>query len=179
MNLVRIIQQTSVLVSMVLASFLIYGKPVSAQQRVCVIADDGTTVCGKLITQTKKSIDSVQRKEIDKFVILLKGCRRSDANIKCNFIITNKGEERSLTIYTTNYTAFVDSSGVSYFGSRVDVGGQSNSNLSPVISPGIDYIADISFENIPQQITQVPLLNLVLNTPDLRTIKFRNVSFSN
>jgi hypothetical protein len=178
MNLVRIVRQTSVLASIVLTSLLIYSNPASAQQRSCVITDEGTTVCGKLTTQTKKpNSSSGQRKEVDKFVFLLKGCKRSDTTIKCNLQVTNKGSERELYIHAGNeYSTIVDSLGKAYSGSTVDIGGKSSNALWTVISPGIDYNADISFENIPEQIAQAPVLNLYLHS---QKVQFRNVSFSN
>ncbi len=47
--------------------------------------------------------------------------------------------------------------------------------MLPTISPGIDYLASITFENIPEQITKVPLLKIYI----VREVQFRNVSFSN
>jgi hypothetical protein len=179
MNLFRIIKQTSFLVGMASMSFAIYIKPVSAQQRVCVITDEGVTACGKITTPAKKPVDSLQRKEVDNFVVSLQGCRRSNTTIKCKVTIKNKAQERNLRIiafvpYVTSST-IIDSSGKSYSASNVEVGGQIGGDLSPVISPGINYVADVNFEDIPQQITQVPLLNLYVN----RNIQFRNVSFLN
>jgi hypothetical protein len=56
MNLVRMFAQASVLASMVLASLSIYSNPASAQQRACVITDEGATVCGKLTTKSNSAI---------------------------------------------------------------------------------------------------------------------------
>lgn len=180
MNLVRMFAQASVLASMVLASLSIYSNPASAQQRACVITDEGATVCGKLTTQMKKPTSSVeQRKELGNFVLLLKGCRRSDTTIKCNLSVTNEGEEKQLWIEQTNST-IVDSDGKSYRGSTVSVGGKSAGSLLTTISPGINYAAVITFKNISQQIAQVPLLNLALHdTSNSHNIQFRNVYFSN
>jgi hypothetical protein len=179
MNLVSIVRQTSVLASIVLASLLIYSNQASAQQRACVITDEGATVYGKLTTLNKKPNQSLgQRKEVDKFVFLLKGCRRSDTTIKCNLSIINKGAERELYIRADRSTStIIDSSGKSYSGSTVEIGGQIGSEgLTTIISPGIDYIAEINFENVSEQIAQAPVLNLYLHR---QKVQFRNVSFSN
>jgi hypothetical protein len=178
MNPLSIALRTTVLAGMVLAGLSIETNPASAQQRACVITDEGNTVCGKLTTQPKKSTTpSGYRKEVDKFVVLLKGCRRSDTTIKCNLSIANRDAEKSLRIKAWGST-IVDSTGKSYKGSTVDIGGRSSSDVSTTISPGIDYVADITFENIPEKIIQAPLLNLSLNTTADRTLQFRNVSFS-
>jgi hypothetical protein len=68
MNLVRMFAQTSVLASIVLTSLSIYSNPASAQQRACVITDEGATVCGKLTTQTNKTNQLLQ---ISKLIISL------------------------------------------------------------------------------------------------------------
>ncbi len=114
MNLVCMFAQTSALSSMILASFLIYNSPVSAQQRACVITDEGATVCGKLTTQTKKPIKSSgYRKEVDNFIISLKGCRRSNTTINCDVTITNKGKDEAIRIYP-GWSSMVDSLGKSH-----------------------------------------------------------------
>jgi hypothetical protein len=178
MNPLSIALRTSVLAVVFLASFPIDSNPASAQQRACVITDEGNTVCGKLTTQAKKSNQtSGQRKEINGFVLLLKGCKRSDTNIKCTLQITNKGAERQFTIRADYDTStIVDSVGKSYSGSTVEIGGRvGREGLTTTISPGIDYIAEMNFENIPEGLTRVPVLNLYLDGK----VQFRNVSFSN
>jgi hypothetical protein len=179
MNPLSIALRTSVLAGVFLASFPIDSNPASAQQRACVITDEGNTVCGKLTTQTKKpNQTSGQRKEVDKFVFLLKGCRRSDTTIKCTLQITNKGAEREIIIRADRDTStIIDSAGRAYSGSTVEIGGRTGrEGLTTIISPGIDYIAGITFENIPEQISEAPVLNLYLAW---KKVQFRNVSFSN
>ena len=174
MNLLFITLRTSILASMVLTSFSINSDPASAQQQACVITDQGNTVCGKLTTQQKKpNQTSGQRKEVDNFVFLLKGCRRSDTTIKCNFQIANKGQERNLYV-NAEYSAIVDSMGKSYSGSTIDIGGKNSNSLWTVITPGINYDASMTFENIPEQIAQAPILNSHFS----QKIQFRNISFS-
>jgi hypothetical protein len=177
MNPLSIALRTSVLAGVFLASFSIEINPASAQQRACVITDEGNTVCGKLTTQPKKTNQtSGQRKEVNKYVFLLKGCRRSDSNIKCTLQITNKSVERDLiTSARSNTSTIIDSVGKAYSGSNVEIGGQTGGELRTTISPGIDYTAEFNFQDIPEQITQAPVLNLYLDGK----IQFRNVSFSN
>ena len=115
---------------------------------------------------------SGQRKEADKFVFLLKGCRRIDTNIKCELTISNKGAERSLYIQAVSST-FVDPNGKTHKGSTSDIGGQ---DARVDITPGVDYAATITFENLPDQITRVQLLNLGFN---YKSVQFRNISFVN
>jgi hypothetical protein len=185
-HLIRTFLQTSTLASIVLTSLSIYSNPASAQQRVCVITDEGSTVCGKLTTQTKKpNLPSGYRKEVDKFVFLLKGCSKSDTIVKCTVQITNKGEERKLIARTntpgsTSGSHLVDSMGKYRTASTIEMGGNVSvsyvSDVSAVISTGIDYVADLTFKDVPEQMTQVPILNFVT---DKGRIQFRNIPFSN
>jgi hypothetical protein len=159
-----------------LTSLLGFINPVLSQQRACVITDEGTTVCGKLTTSAKKPNRSLEkRQEFDKFVFSLKGCRRQDENIKCDFAIANRGsEDRLLYVYADS--SLVDSNGRSYFGSSLEIGEKSSKGEIPLtVSPGINYNAILTFENVPERITQVPLLNIKTYQ---KLIQFRNVDFT-
>jgi hypothetical protein len=175
MNPLSIALRTSVLAGVFLASLPIDSNPASAQQRACVITDEGNTVCGKLTTQPKKSSsDSGYRKEVKNYIFVLKGCRRSDTTIKCSLIVTNRGAETSFTMHAT-LSSIIDSNGKSYEASTVASGGKTYSYINMAIAPGIDYTVDITFENIPEQIAKVPLLKTNIDGE----ARFRNVSFLN
>jgi hypothetical protein len=157
-------------------------------ERLCVTTDGNNTICGKFksfkpageeaSTPIKPSQGAIARKEVNNIVYLLKGCRKSDTSVKCEFAITNKGSERGLRIIAgSDYSTIVDSNGKSYRASSIDIGGKSSGYINDVsVAPGIDYIAVLTFENIPEQVTKAPLLNLY---SDDKKVQFRNVSFSN
>jgi hypothetical protein len=180
MNIIQISLRTSILVSVALTSLIIDTGVARSQQRACVITDDGATVCGKLTTAKKVTQKPTQnsgfRKEVNNFVFLLKGCTKVDTTVKCNLLITNKGAERNLGIDAAGLSTIVDSVGKSYPGSTVDIGGVSSSfRVITAISPGIDYVAVITFENVPERMIQAPLVNFVFGSK----VQFRNVAFSN
>jgi hypothetical protein len=171
--------RASVLAGVFLANFPLNINSASAQQRACVITDEGNTVCGRLTTQSKKpTTNGIQRKEVDKLVFVFKGCRRLDTTVKCTFTTTNKGEDRSVGISASWFT-LVDSSGKTYMPQTLEIAsgtsGQGQSHY-PTLSTGIDYLTEVTFENIPEQIKQVPLLNI---RPNDKVVKFRNISFLN
>jgi hypothetical protein len=180
MNLVRMFAQTSILASMILTVLSIYSNPASAQQRACVITDEGATVCGKLTTQTKKpSPNSAYRKEVDGFIFLLKGCSRSEENIKCDLAMTNKGQERTLEINRPN-CKIVDFFGKSHYSPTLDLDGKTgvNDTFPQVrVVPDIEYLLVLNFKNIPDQITKTQLLEITLQ--NRKSVQFRNISFSN
>jgi hypothetical protein len=184
MTLIRLIQRVSLLSSLVVTSLIIHGSPARSDQRVCIITDDGATMCGKPTSSKKeaknpKQQNSGYRKEVGNFVYLLKGCKKSDTSVKCEFVITNKAAERGLTLWADNpgftSTTIVDSTGKSYRGSTIDIGGQRNSSVSLSIAPGIDYEATLTFENIPDRVVKASLMNFYADNNKI--LQFRNVPF--
>jgi hypothetical protein len=185
MNLIRIVRKTSILSSIFLAiaSLSINVNPAQSQQRACVINDNADTVCGKL-TSTKKETKKntqvpVYRKEVDNFVFLLKGCKKSDTTVKCDLIVTNKGKERNLWIvsqYPSKDSKFIDSEGKAYLVSAIEIGGKKTNEYVKVI-PDIDYTTIVTFEDVPDKISQAKVLEL--NLVNNGIIQFKNISFSN
>jgi hypothetical protein len=215
MTLIRLIQRASILAGMTVAGLSIPSNPVRAEiKEFCIIASNGKTVCGKsrgiermcVTTDGSNTIcgkfksaregenqgqearqpiqGTVARKEVDNVVYVLKGCRKSDTNIKCELTLTNKGSERSIQLRAYQST-FVDSAGKSHKGSTGDLGGQPSQEPTATITPGIDYSASITFENVPDQAVKAQLLNLEfyhgVNSAYLNVhpVQFKNVSFSN
>jgi hypothetical protein len=178
MNLVRVIQRFSILVS-IASMGLVSSNPASAQQRVCVITDEGAIVCGKLTTQKQQPTSSSgYRKEIGKFIFLLKSCKRSDTTIKCNFSVINKGDEVPTNV-SSNWFLLVDSTGKSYPGDGLNIGGNSSNqgqSHSLTISPGIEYLGEITFKSVPETLRQFPLLKIDFLD---NKMNFRNISLSN
>ena len=74
------------------------------------------------------------RKEANNIVYLLKGCRKSDTSVKCEFVIKNKIAEKAITISGSD-SSIVDSTGKSYVGSSIDIGGKNEYARSLFIAP--------------------------------------------
>jgi hypothetical protein len=168
--------RTSVFDSLLLTSFFIYNNSVQAQQRACVMTDRSTTVCGKLIRQTQsstnKSVQSFgQKDEVGNFVYVLKDCKRLSANL-------NKGKETLKASYASAFE-LVGSNGKSYKGSVFSFGGQEGNYATATLSTGVNYLAEITFEEVPTQITQFPLLRGTFNELGQNQVHFRNIIISN
>ena len=165
----------SISTGLALASLPLGDLPAQADQQTCVITSDGATVCGRLIKQQPKKSNSAagQRKEVGQFTYLLKGCKRSDTTIKCSYSITNK--EKAVGVgFPSQDVSITDAKGKSYLASSIEAGGSKNDIIVNVlISPGIDYAVEVTFENIPEQISQVPIFR------PLYGVEFRNVTFTN
>ena len=182
MNLNQIFLKTCLLTTLVSAILVAYSDPSTAQEEGCVTTDQGVTVCGQLKQTEDLSPNTEYRKEVNDFVILFQGCKRSSDKtlVKCRFQINNQGKERSFQI-RSYMSSFVDSSGISYNGSIIDIGGNRGSDLETTISPGINYVAVVTFKDVPQKITQVPLLNLFICpgcSGGNNKLQFRNITFS-
>lgn len=180
MNLIRTIRWTNILATLILASLFIHAKPSRSQQRACVISDEGVTVCGRPTTAKKGASKPAQvsgyRKEINNFVLLLKGCKRADNNVRCDLVVTNKGAERNLYLNPA-FIKIVDSAGKSYQCQTVDFFATVG-DVAARLAPGIDYSATITFNNIPDQISQAQ--TLVVNTGyDGGFFQFHKISFTN
>ena len=57
--------------------------------------------------------------------------------------------------------------------------GSADNYIVKDMSPGVDYVVDINFENIPEQIKQASLLSIVKAFNQEGVVQFRNVPFSN
>jgi hypothetical protein len=183
MNLVRNIQQASLLTGLISASLLVYNNPASADQKACVITDAGVTVCGRLTslkppTNSRPPISSNQV-QIDKMIFSLKGCRRDDKNVKCTFEIANRGKEEKLIESSVSGSYVIDSSGTSFRADTLDIGGQISSwgSGQTMIVPGIDSFVSINVLNVPSELTQAKVLEF--NTNLGKKVQFRNVPISN
>ena len=170
---------------LVISSLSFPNISAKAEQRTCIITKDGATMCGKPVTEkpqnNKKAQNSINS---EGFIITLKGCRRAVSVINCEININNKGKEGNLAIYGYNFvhkygSKIVDSSGKTHYASKVDFDGSSEV-LSRIVSltPGVDYSASLTFENMPE-IERAQLLSVLI---DSRTkgdyANFRNISIT-
>jgi hypothetical protein len=206
MTLIRLVQRASILAGITFASLSFHSTSVHADTpQICVIASNGKTVCGTLkaveracvttdgsntICAKFKSAREGQaqdeatnptpsagyRKESDGVSYVLRNCRRSSSDIKCNFLITTKKENKNITIHAgQGFSSMVDSAGRTYPSYSFEYNGAITSGVTLNMSPGIDYVVDANFQNIPEQITQASLLNISSG----KVIQFRNVPISN
>jgi hypothetical protein len=182
MNLVRNIQQASLLAGIISASFFVFNNPARADQKACVITDAGATVCGRLTTQkppASRPPVAGNQVQIDKITVSLKGCRRDDKNVKCTFEIANRGKEEKQIVSASYGSYIIDSTGTSYKAGTLDMGGQisTTGQGQGTIVPGVESFASINIENVPAELTQAKVLEF--NTDLGKKVQFRNVQISN
>ncbi len=208
MTLIRLIQRASILAGMTFAILPVHNNPAQADtpqfcvvasngktacgtlkavERACVTTDAGGVVCGKFKSATEgqgqeeartPTPSSGYRKESDEVTYVLRSCRRSNSDIKCNLAITTRKENKSLRVDSgKGYSSIVDSAGRTYPSSNLEYSGRSQSSINVPLSPGVDYVVDVNFENVPGQITQASLLNITAYTN--KVVQFRNIPISN
>ena len=159
-------------------------------ERACIITDSNDTVCGKF----KYSKEGQQqeprqeearnptpsagyRKESGGVTYVLKSCKRSESITKCSFVITTKKEDKSIDVLAgKGYSSLIDSANRTYPSSNLEYNGAPRILFSQKLSPGIDYVVDVNFENIPGQVARASLLNVYSGSG---VIQFRNIPISN
>ena len=161
-------------------------------ERMCITTNGSNTICGKFKSakegqeqgqeETRNPAPSSgARKELDGITFLLRSCRRSNSDIKCNFVMKAKKAKDLVVRSGKGTSSIVDSVGRTYVSSNVEYNGRIESNINITLSPEVDYVVDVNFENIPGQMTQASLLNISTGKPyqTREVVQFRNVPFSN
>lgn len=163
------------------------GKPKSIE-RACITTSIGSTACGKFKPPSQEEIQGTSRptskpvqevrttalvrKEVENVVYTLKGCIKSDAIVKCELGMTNKGKEKRLYMSSGD---FIDTNGKSNPFYAGEIAGISAGNAA-TITPGVDYSASITFNNVSEQIVKAQILNVKFND-NFIVVPFRNVPF--
>jgi hypothetical protein len=186
MNLVRNIQQASLLVSIISASFLVCNHPARTEQKACVVTDEGVTVCGKSPStkppKNNRPPISNHQVKIDSITFSLKGCKRppkfASTTVKCTVEIANRGKEDKEIKSFAIKSYMIDASGTSYPATLVDMGGTTSNLINSVsVAPGIDSVVSLYIDYVPKQITQAKVLEF--HTDDLDgKVQFGNVPIS-
>jgi hypothetical protein len=183
MNLVRNIQQASLLAGIISASLFAFNNPARADQKACVITDAGATVCGRLTSlkpPANRPPAAKNQVKIDKITVSLKGCKRDDKNVKCIFEIANEGKEEKRVESSPPSSYIIDSTGTSHQARSMDMGGRPVAVYDigiAILVPGIESFVSINIENVPIELTQAKVLEF--NTSLGKKVQFRNVPISN
>jgi hypothetical protein len=178
--------------SLAVTSLFFSAASASAEQRVCIITDDGATACGRVKIPTRDakkpsqtSQSSGRVKEIDNIIFSLKGCRQSEETIKCELNIMNKGRDTivqfPVVAWAGQLSKIVDSKGTVYRSNSIDIDSQQpdgNGTIGATLVAGVNYIATITFKNIPNRLDSIQLFDVSI-TNTSKHPQFRNISLSN
>jgi hypothetical protein len=171
-------------ITLTAANLSLFDRSARAE-RGCVVTDEGATICGNTTPKKSKkqpSQSTESKKVVGDLLVELKRCsRQDDTNIVCEFTLTNKGERRSLDLYSL-FSAMIDSSGKSHQALYSQLGSSSGVLGASLYEaePDISYAASLTFKDIPQSVNKVQLLTIgaKLNYAS-RRIQFRNIPVSN
>jgi hypothetical protein len=178
--------------SLAVASLFLSAASASAEQRVCVITDEGATACGRVTIPTRDakkpsqtSQSSGRIKEIDNITFSLKGCRQSEETIKCEFNVMNKGRDTivqfPVVAWAGELSKIVDSRGTVYRSNSIDIDSQQpdgNGTVGATLVSGVNYIATINFKNIPNRLDSIQVFDISIGNTSKHP-QFRNISLSN
>lgn len=130
---------------------------------------------------TKTSMKSVQKVDIGDFTIHLKQCKRTAANVKCEILIVNNGEDKDLEIIRRNLR-LIDNLGRSYGPpgeNNVFIGNEYNNHcynsIKSSMVKGIPIRAGVVFENVDRAADSIALVEFSFN--GFPRVQFRNIKF--
>jgi TolB-like protein len=108
--------------------------------------DTGATSGGQLAATPapKPEVNSQQQMEVNSFLFQLQGCRLSGQIITCDFLVTNKDEDRRLII--SRRSRIFDNMGNEFDASIVQMGNESSTGD---IANMLSYVANTLVTNIP------------------------------
>lgn len=114
----------------------------------------------------------------------LKGCRKENETLKCEFLVTDQKQNRKLYIYTRsiNSSRIIAPQGNQYIAKSVDFGGTEHSTyVHQNLVQGIGLKAFITFKKVPIQINQLDLFEVSARTQSqgYLPIRFRDIPVSN
>jgi TolB-like protein len=123
-----------------------------------------------------------QRKEVDGFVFELKACRAAGDSVQCDFLITNSGADRELTI-RTRQSRLIDDAGSEHLGrtqgsslgSSQDVYGL---GMDSDLVSGVPIRARVSFEGGADEARSASVVELSATSGTPRVTRFK-VQFHN
>jgi hypothetical protein len=184
----RLVSTFSLMSLATFSSLFFYESLVQAQDRVCITTDSGATVCGKPNVAPPKKTTVKKMKAIDaayNITFILDGCKRVDSSVQCSLSMKNQGQEVQFSMLHDT-SKIVDSAGRSYPGYEAIYAGVNSSGgiWSGEIRmfPGIDYPVSMRFNNVPEEITKIPILIIATRRGGNGAsfaMQFRNVGISN
>jgi hypothetical protein len=162
---------------MVTAILFGHSTSASADQRACVMTDEGKTVCGKLINKKEPIVTANNpnfQRDKKGHTFLLKNCIRTNTSLSCTLAITTKKDND--TVFVSRHS-IIANTGKTYGDTTVSFNGANYGGYQiNQMSPEIEYFINLVFENnIPEEVTRASVLNVEI---DGKIVQFRNIPIS-
>jgi hypothetical protein len=163
-----------------------FSLPVAAApQEVCVRTESGDVVCGKPVPKPTKtpirtipdSDETIQTTVSTGVTWDLKSCVRNQSTVSCTFSLSPSGDG-NYGIDMDSETKLVDGAGNEYSGSKIQIGKRATGaggRLDLNMAKGSRYKTIIDFNDVPNSISKVTLLQISIRYWGGTTVKFRNV----
>lgn len=114
-------------------------------------------------TPSANSPTTTSTQSYEGILFQLKGCRKENETLKCEFLVTDQKQNRTLYMYakSSNSSRIIDPQGNQYIAKSVDFGGTEDSHsVSQNLVQGIGLKAFITFDKVPIQINQLALVEV-------------------
>ncbi|HEX4963235.1 MAG TPA: FlgO family outer membrane protein [Thermoanaerobaculia bacterium] len=120
----------------------------------------------------------LQQQRVGNLLFELKGCSLSGKLVKCEFLVTNSGEDADVALYSGNSRLF-DGEGNEYHADEAILGiskcGGYCSSAQTRLASGIPVKARLSFDGIPPETQRATLVELRAWQRTESTVQFRDV----
>ncbi len=120
----------------------------------------------------------LQTTEAGGFIFQLMGCKLSNKNITCSFVVTNPSKDKVLNIHGGERSTLFDFEGNEYEAGKAQIADlqEDNGYVQKRIISGIPVKSSISFVGIPEKIKGISLLEVHCGSSF--KVQFRNVPLS-
>ncbi|WP_392477563.1 toll/interleukin-1 receptor domain-containing protein [Nostoc sp. C110] len=135
------------------------------------------------IPTIKNKASSEQNFDIEQVNFKLQSCKHSNQNVKCNLLIENTGNEKTLTLYAIHLnkiSRLFDLAGNEYTAESVEIGISKSSRYHGFARTELiqnsKIQSSISFVGIPSQLNEIKILEIKTNLS--RNVQFRDILLS-
>jgi hypothetical protein len=117
--------------------------------------------------------------EDDRIKVVVKDCSRKLQDLICQAVLTSKNSDRTVDLNGNNIK-LVDFEGNEYYPSSLKVANRSSENntIKTELVENIPFKASFIFAKVPENLTQIALLQIPLSGGITATAKFRNFAVS-
>jgi len=140
----------------------------------------GTTAIVNASGAAKKDRKSAGKpivQEVDGFTFALQKCKKTGANVVCDFIVTNNDNDRNLQI--NNASNLFDNFGNKYNADQIQLANCHNTySCTMRLIQSIPTRAVLSFSEVSSDATNAALLEIKFWTSKWFSVQFRNISFT-
>lgn len=174
----------------ILTSLLLIGSNIAIfikqakAETACVRTKRGAIVCGEVVSKDNNTNSSNQVKS-NNLVFDLQNCLRDRDTIQCDFLVTNNGDDTTISISSAVIMRsppkiVAANTGEEFKSNRIKFGTSESDNVSNILVQGVPTKLTIIFSQVPNQVNALTLLEIpYTNNKDSEyKVRFRGVAIS-